>query len=97
MGGRYTCSLVAEVVPLTCGVDALADSMGSAGTGEVERSSTGPRAQPSCQIRTERPQFGPWARAVAQLVQVSAQPAYSPPQYARGGDGERDQGSRGSQ
>ena len=28
MGGRYTCSLVAEVVPLTCGVDALAGFMG---------------------------------------------------------------------
>jgi hypothetical protein len=35
---------VVEVVPLTCGVDALADCMGPAGTGEVERSSTGPRA-----------------------------------------------------
>ena len=33
-----------EVVPLTCGVDALADFMDTAGTGEVERSSTGPRA-----------------------------------------------------
>ena len=33
-----------EVVPLTCGVDALAGFMDTAGTGEVERSSTGPRA-----------------------------------------------------
>ena len=37
-----------EVVPLTCGVDALADCMGPAGTGEVERSSTGPRAWSWC-------------------------------------------------
>ena len=34
-----------EVVPLTCGVDALADCMDTAGTGEVERLSTGPRAR----------------------------------------------------
>ena len=44
MDGRYTWSLVAEVVRLTCGVDALADFMVLGGTGEVERSSTGPRA-----------------------------------------------------
>ena len=48
MGGRYTCSLVAEVVRLTFGVDVLAGYMGPAGTGEVERSSTGPRAWSWC-------------------------------------------------
>ncbi len=48
MDGRYTCSLVAEVVRLTCGVDALADFMVLGGTGEVERSSTGPRAWSWC-------------------------------------------------
>ena len=48
MDGRYTWSLVAEVVRLTCGVDALADFMGLGGTGEVERSSTDPRARSWC-------------------------------------------------
>ena len=75
MDGRYTCSLVAEVVRLTCEVDALADFMVLGGTGEVERSSTGPRAPSWLLCASEGYKCCRWARAVARLVQVSAQPA----------------------
>ena len=77
MDGRYTWSLVAEVVRLTCGVDALADFMVLGGTGEVERSSTVLTfvRGAGCCVHQRRCKCGHWARAVARLVQVSAQPA----------------------
>ena len=61
MDGRYTWSLVAEVVRLTCGVDALglADFMVLGGTGEVERSSTDLRARSWLLCASEAVQMRP--------------------------------------
>ena len=59
MDGRYTWSLVAEVVRATCGVDALADFMVLGGTGEVERSSTDLRARSWLLCASEAVQMRP--------------------------------------
>ena len=95
MDGRYTWSLVAEVVRATCGVDALADFMVLGGTGEVERSSTDLRARSWLLCASEAVQMRPLGQGGRPAS--AGEWLHSPPKCARGGDGERDQGSRGSQ
>ena len=67
---------MAEATPLATETDTSACGMGTAGTGEVERPSTGPRAWSWCGWHVKSVSNSPLGQGGRpQLVQVSAQPA----------------------